>query len=473
MKIRLSKKFVLILGGGLVLCGASGAAAVLVGTDKILGPSYRDVNGLTCTTLNSVKLNKDGTIWIRKYVTSDEGGDGISRVRTALRVARAVQEKEKADLVQVAMIDPSGPKDRADMRGRMIAAQVVYIPDPAKLPDGAADASYSAYYLDGAPTDRGEYFGMRIDLPLEDVEHLEARLTDKADCIDPLGSAAASEHGGAAKDGKGKASGGHGEAKPSAHGEAPAGHGETSADHGEAAAGEAHEYAPSGEHGDDAAAEESGGLLSSLTGMIFGTEEEPSAAGHEQPASPETAAHEATAVDGHDASASAAGTGDDHGDQAAHQPAAGTAASPAAGQPPVKPDEHAEQPGILGQVKGMIFGGSPEEAGAGAHKEASADAVHEARQAGEQAHQPEPKSLPEKPQEPRTSAEGGKRWSDASEEDEIRAEDHAVSPAHDTEKHAEAADGAEGANEADAAGAAWLEKFRAQSAAPQPDTAKH
>ena len=95
MKVRLSKKFVLILGGGLAVCGASGAAAVLVGTDKILGPSYREINGLACTTLQTIKVRNDRSTWVRKYVTSDETGDGLTRVKTALRVARAVQEKEK------------------------------------------------------------------------------------------------------------------------------------------------------------------------------------------------------------------------------------------------------------------------------------------------------------------------------------------------------------------------------------------
>ncbi|WJH40907.1 hypothetical protein N7E02_10215 [Aliirhizobium terrae] len=251
MKIRLSKKFVLILGGALLLCGASGAAAVLIGADRILGPSYRDLNGLACTTLQTVKSKKDQRYWVRKYVTSDEEGDGMSRLRTALRVARAVQAKEKADLVQIAMIDKAGPKDRAAMRGRMIAAQVVYIPDLAKVPEGAAAVNYSAYYLDGTPTAKGEYFGMRIDLPLEDVEHLEAKLTDKADCIDPAPAEGAhlpvtkSGHGIMKPAEHGEAAGGHGEA-PAGHGEAP--------EHGETPVAEGHEIAPAEGHGEEVAA---------------------------------------------------------------------------------------------------------------------------------------------------------------------------------------------------------------------------
>jgi hypothetical protein len=439
MKVRLSKKFVLILGGALVLCGASGAAAVLIGTDKILGPSYRELNGLACTTLRTVKIRKNESTWVRKYVTSDAAGDGITRVRTALRVARAVQEKEKADLVQIAMIDKAGPTDRAEMRGRMIGAQVVYIPDLAKVPEGAAAFNYSAFYLDGTPTDKGEFYGMRIDLPLEDVEHLEAKLTDKADCIDPAGMTSEGEHGGAAK-------GGHGEAKPSGHGEA-AGHGAPS-EHGEAPAAQGHEAEPAEGHGSEMAAKESGGFLSSITGMFSGSKDE-AAGGHDAPvegghaAAGADGAHDSAAGEGH---ATSAETADDHGEQSTKAAEADHAKTAA------EPEKPAEEQGFFDQVKGMIFGSSSEQAEDASHEEAKSEVD-----------QPAAEPAPE----PRTSAEGGKRWSNASEADEIRSEENG------DEIHAEARqETADGANEADAAGAAWLEKFRAQSSAPASG-AKH
>ncbi|WJH40906.1 hypothetical protein N7E02_10210 [Aliirhizobium terrae] len=111
----------------------------------------------------------------------------------------------------------------------------------------------------------------------------------------------------------------------------------------------------------------------------------------------------------------------------------------------------------------MIFGGSSEEAGGAAHEEAKADAGHEVEQAGEQSHEPA--------SEPRTSAEGGKRWSESDAKDEIRSEAHDTSEAKPEGEHAEAK--ADGPNEADAAGAAWLEKFRAQQAAPKAEGAGH
>lgn len=366
MKIRLSKKFVFLLSGALVLCGASGSAAVLIGTDKILGPSYKDINGLTCTTLQTQKMRRDGSIWIRKYVTSDQGGDGIARLKTALRVARAVQEKEKAGLVQVAMIDSAGPKDTAGMRGRAIAAQVVYIPDPSKMPTGAQTENYSAYYLDGAPSSNGHFYGMRVDLPLEDIEHLDAHLTDKADCFDPSlpeGAAAAKASGHGAPAGGEKASG---------HGAAPA----TEGAHGKQAEGKQEEG-----KAEEVAATESGGFLSSITGMVFGAKEEAPAAGH-----------------------------------------------------------HAASQG--------------KEKDAPAQTEAKADVSHA--------------SAPAEPaREPRTTAEGGKGWSKSDAADEIHSGTAAEGDGK-PEPEAEAAQtGAQsGANAADAAGAAWLEKFRAQQAAP-------
>jgi len=233
LTFRFSKKLILIMSGIVVLGGGSGAAAVFVGADKLLGPSYLEMNGFECTSLETIKIKRDQRYWVRKYVTSEEPGDGMARIRTALRVARAVQEKEKADLVQVAMIDKAGPKDRALMRGRMIGAQVIYIPDPGKMPKGTAASVYSAYYLDGSANASGEYYGMRIDLPVEDVETVTARLTDHADCVEPVAAVLEGAHG----------------APAGGHGEPSGGHGESSGAHGAEPAAGGHE-APAEGHGD-------------------------------------------------------------------------------------------------------------------------------------------------------------------------------------------------------------------------------
>jgi len=431
LKFRFSKTLVLIMGGIVVLGGGSGTAAVIIGTDKILGPSYREINGLECTALETIKIRRDQRYWIRKYVTSDQFGDGVARIKTALRVARAVQEKEKADLVQVAMIDKAGPKDRARMRGRMIGAQVVYIPDLKKVPEGADAETYSAYYLDGSPNSNGEYYGMRIDLPLEDVEALTASLTDKADCIDPAAVAPAGEHG--------APTGGHGEkAGGGGHGEA-GGHGETSDGHG----------APTEGHGEggEAAAAESGGLLDSITGMIFGS-------GQEAPAEGQTGegnAHAVAPAEAHDAPADEHGeaAGEDHGDQSA--PPAVTKAEGHDSQPAGHIESTAaqskERESFFASVKNMLFGSGEDEKAETSHDEASANArsVPEA-------------SLPAP--EPGTAAEGGKKWSKGTEADEIRSGHDSAEAAHADAASSPAGD----ANDADAAGAAWLAKLRGETA---------
>ncbi len=366
LAFRVSKKLILIMGGIVVLGGGSGAAAVFVGADKLLGPSYLEMNGFECTALETIKIKRDQRYWVRKYVTTEEAGDGMARIRTALRVARAVQEKEKADLVQVALIDRAGPTDRALMRGRMIGAQVIYIPDPGKMPKGTAAAVYSAYYLDGSANASGEYYGMRIDLPVEDVEAVTARLTDHADCVEPAAAVPEGAHGTPA--------GGHGETS--------GGHGESSGGHGEEPAAEGH-GAPAEGHGDEVAAKDGGGFLSSVTGMFFGSGKnaEAPAEGH----AAEAADHAPVPADGHGAPADNHAAAEDHGDQAS--------------APAAKPGPHEPAP------------------------------------------------------EPRTAAEGGKRWSKATYADEKRAET----------VHGEAAPQPTGGKmDADAAGAAWLAKMRGE-----------
>ncbi len=93
-EIRFSRKLVLIGGGILLLGGASGVAAILVGKDQLVGPSEVVLNGLECKTAQTVKIKKNGSVWIRKFVRT-EGGDGQERVKTALASpAKAIYDKE-------------------------------------------------------------------------------------------------------------------------------------------------------------------------------------------------------------------------------------------------------------------------------------------------------------------------------------------------------------------------------------------
>jgi hypothetical protein len=435
LKFRFSKKLVFILMGGIVvLGGGSGAAAVLIGADKILGPSYLEINGLECTALETVKIKRDQRYWIRKYVVSDGTGDGLARIRTALRVAKAVQEKEKADLVQVAMIDKAGPRDRAQMRGRAIGAQVVYIPDPKKAPEGTDAQLYSAYYLDGTANSNGEYYGMRIDLPLEDVEALTARLTDHADCVGPVVATPEGEHGQ-----KPKADGHGAPSEPAGHGEPVAkGHGAPADAHG----------APAEGHGGEVAAKESGGFFSSVTGMIFGSGQEAPAQGHApagNPAAPEThaaapaaAAQAAPAADAHPAPAAP------NKSVAHHAPNQGQGnQKPAAPAQVASAEPKKEEGGFLASIMGMFSGSGEQEKPAAAAVAAKAS-------------EPAPA--------PRTSAEGGKRWSKQTDGDAVRSDAKPPETAHAEPAPAKTA----GATDADAAGAEWLAKLRGQPAPAAP-----
>jgi hypothetical protein len=457
VKIRLSKKLLAVVGGVSVLCAGSGAAAVFVGKEKFFGPSYADLNGLTCSVLQTFTTKRDGRTWVRRYVNADEVasadgvGDGMARIRTALRVAKSIQEKEKADIVQVAMVSKAGPKDRAEMRGRMIGAQVVYIPDVSKAPDGAAREPYSAFYVEGAATSKGEYYGQRIDMPLADIEHLEASLTDKTDCIDPVAiaaaEAAAAEGHGAAKGHEKKPAKGH---EPAGHGEASGGHDAPAAE-GEAPAAE-HGSAPAEGHGEAAAA---------------GHGEEPAA---KEEAAPAAAAH---APDGEGQAAPQGGEHPIDAKQEGHAPVTAAAADDTAdgskehaakGEPisaPAETPAPTEEKSFVSSMKEMLFGSSdkaPDAAPDATHDEASAEPAS-------------PKTEPAP--EPRTSAEGGKRWSKQDGNDEIRSGGPSAADAVHDDKAAEPAAtvasdqpgaAAGGSNAADAAGAAWLEKLRAQQA---------
>nr|WP_234902670.1 hypothetical protein [Agrobacterium larrymoorei] len=189
----------MVAGGAFLLFGgASGVAAILVGKDRFLGPSEASVNGLECQTAQKVDIKKNGTFWVRKFIRT-EGGDGVERAKTALRVAKAVYDREKPDLVQISVLDTDGPQMRSEMRGRAIAAQAVFIPDTSKLPQDAHPQEYSVFYYDGDASGDGLFYGMRIDVTVEDAEGMMAGLTRFADCADPASETPAGGRGETAK----------------------------------------------------------------------------------------------------------------------------------------------------------------------------------------------------------------------------------------------------------------------------------
>ena len=238
-KFRLSRKLVIIIGGVALLMGSSGAFALYIGRDKLFGPSTTSINGMKCTDVNLVTIRKNNHVWLRKYITAD-ATDGLTRVTTALRVAKAVYDAQKPDLVQVVVLDKKGPTLQSDIRGRALGATVVYVPHPEKVANGSVEAPITARYYDGNANDDGQFYGERIEMTTDDVDRVMASLSDHSDCADPVTAEAAKapeggkhpkkkpeEEAGATKEG---AEGKPAEEKPAEGEAAPAEHGQPTSD---------------------------------------------------------------------------------------------------------------------------------------------------------------------------------------------------------------------------------------------------
>lgn len=476
-KIHLSRKLMLIVGGVLVALGGTGAAAVYIGADKLLGPSYAELNGLECTEVKTVEIQKKDRFWVRKFITTNEPGDGLARVKTALRVAKTLHETKKADLVQVVVLDANGPKDRSGMRGRAVGADVIYVPDPSHVPEDISARVLTARYIDGSAAANGEFFGERVDMLEDDIQALVAKLNDQTDCVKPEVVVPEGEgHGGKAAEGHGEApahgaDGGHGEkpadghGKADAHGEAEGGHGEAPADgHGDAPAGEHGGETPVAEHG----AEESKGWMASLMGMVgLGGDEAPAdghatpADGHAAPADGHGAVaegHEAPADDHAEPAAVAHGdaghqASTDHaaGDPATHgeAPAAEDAAHAAPVAHDAEPAPHANEKQVV--VKDTAHAGATD------GHEASGDqaAGHEA-------------AATEAPTEAAPAEDEG--WFSSLKSMVGLGSSEEEAPVDQASAGAKPEGGSEGAASADH-GAAWLEKMRAQPIKPDTNSA--
>ncbi len=331
-KIRLPRKVMFVLAGVLVLGGASGAYAVYSGKESFLGGENADepaLSGIACTDVETLKMRRNGQRWIRKYV-STESADGVDRVRTALRIAALLVKAEKADLYQVAILDQAGPTDRADRRGPAIGAEVLFAPDPSKVP--GMKTPFVARYNSAKANEAGMFYGREIDLSTEEIKTTLTAMDDKSECFDPIAAAAAEAAA---------AGGGHGKVAPSegsdAHGgeEAATGHGEAPAEHGEEAAAAAHgEEAASGHEESKA---EDKGFLGSMLAMVWGGDEKPAEA-----AKPESGGHGA-AEDGHGEAPAG------HAEEAA-TPAHSDAAAP------THEESKVEEKGFFDSMKAMVLG---------------------------------------------------------------------------------------------------------------------
>ena len=218
-KIRLPRKIMFIVAGVLVLSGASGAFAVYSAKDELLGTTAApSISGLACTTLETLKVRRNGQRWIRKYVTTASAG-GIDRVRTALRVTGLLANAEKADFYQVVVLDETGPADRAGRRGAAIGAEVLFAPEPRIVP--GMPAAFVARYNDAEPNLAGLFHGREVSLTSDEIQRTMTAIDDKSDCFDPSASAAGAEGSEAGAKPAEATEPGHGEEKPGdAHAEA-------------------------------------------------------------------------------------------------------------------------------------------------------------------------------------------------------------------------------------------------------------
>ncbi len=322
---RLSRKVLIILCGVLLLGGVAGATAVYIGKDKLLGAPEEDHSGGECTAVQEIRDQRDHQVWLRKYIKM-ESADGLTRVKTALRVAAAVHEKEKADLIQVVVVAENGPATRAGISGHAVGADVVYVPEPEKLASLGALPVLQASYVDALPTAAGAFYGTKMKMPEEEATHILASLPEKTDCVDPEAEAKAA----AAEAEANKAEGKKGKKEKGGEGEAAAPEGEAKAGEGEA------KPAAEGEAPKEGAAkpEADKGWFASIKSMVFG--EEKSAT--EGAAKPEAAAGEAKAeAPAASAEGEAAPAEEPSQETKAPEPAASGAASEA--PPPVKAGE--------------------------------------------------------------------------------------------------------------------------------------
>jgi hypothetical protein len=184
-RIRFSRKVLLISVGMLALLAGSGAAALYVGAGHMLAraePEDSPIGG-ECSTVETMVLKTPAKrLWLRKTIRM-EHADGPTRIKTALRVAGLLANANPVDLVQVSVLDASGPVLKSRMRGRAIGAEVVIALQPKYLPD--MKEPFVVRYYEGMPSDEGMYYGERISLEVPEIRKLMGAMKtvpDKRDC---------------------------------------------------------------------------------------------------------------------------------------------------------------------------------------------------------------------------------------------------------------------------------------------------
>ncbi len=182
-KVRLSAKLLIPLLGIFVMFGGTAAYAVIFGTGSFLGPSQTQIGG-QCVTIHSVVMpTPAGRLRLAKFVRM-ENADGLTRIKTALRVAGLLTDAKSIDLVRVVVVDAHGPLKRADMRARTIGAEVVILLD-AKLIEEARQPVI-ARYREGSATPEGRFYGKKVELSPAEINEMMAGMKDRSDCSEPV-----------------------------------------------------------------------------------------------------------------------------------------------------------------------------------------------------------------------------------------------------------------------------------------------
>jgi hypothetical protein len=283
-KIRFTRKVLLISVGMLALLAGSGAAALYAGAGNALmsEPVKDSPIGGECATIQTLVLKTPAKrLWLRKTIRMDHA-DGPERIKTALRVAGLLANANSVDLIQVSVLDGSGPTLKSRMRGRAIGAEVVIGLQPKYLPD--MKEPFIVRYYEGMPSDEGIYYGERISLELPEIRKLMAAMKDvpdKQDCTDiarPDDKSAAHE---------GKTPGDH-EGKQSPE-QVVGTMGETTVGHDAKPGHEAPANEGADAKGHDAAPKQQQSFLDSVLSLVgLGGSDEKPTENHEAKAAPET-----------------------------------------------------------------------------------------------------------------------------------------------------------------------------------------
>ncbi|MBX9455017.1 MAG: hypothetical protein KL863_02710 [Rhizobium sp.] len=339
-KLRLSRKLLLITVGITVLLGGSGVTALYLGGTGLMLEGGENAIGGECTDIQTMVLKTPSNrLWLRKFIRMEKAS-GPDRVRTALRVAGLLAQKNTVDLIHVSVLDSHGPTVRSQMRARAIGAEVLIALKPDNLPDMKSPAMAS--YYEGPVSDAGRFYGDKV---VVDIDEIGAMMTamrtveEKPDCV----SATPADDKAAKKPDPGKKD------KKDTHAATPADSGEQPAeDHGKEPAKDGDDETA---HGEQPAKEQS--FLDSMLSMVgLGGSDEPTIAAHPPAAVDDSHAVADEPVDDHGDKASDAHVAqpsqDAHSTAEGHDPATEAkhddAVEPADAHAAVPADEHAAKP---------------------------------------------------------------------------------------------------------------------------------